>query len=141
MRVLLVDDEPSIRKTTSLAVETMGHEVVGVANGARALKAVEETSFDVCFLDLRLGAEDGLEVLGKLLAASPALAVVMFTAYANIATAVEAMRRGAFDFIPKPFTPDPNSRRPRQSRQDALAGVALAAAGIAAGRRSARGES
>ena len=106
MRVLLVDDEPSIRKTTSLAVETMGHEVVGVANGARALKAVEETSFDVCFLDLRLGAEDGLEVLGKLLAASPALAVVMFTAYANIATAVEAMRRGAFDFIPKPFTPD-----------------------------------
>ncbi len=106
MRVLLVDDEPGIRKTTGLAVETMGHEVVGVPNGARALKAVEEAAFDACFLDLRLGTEDGLEVLGKLLEASPSLAVVMFTAYANIATAVEAMRRGAFDFIPKPFTPD-----------------------------------
>src|SRR5581483_1146188 len=50
--------------------------------------------------------EDGLDVLDRLLKAQPALVVVMFTAYANIATAVEAMRRGAFDFVPKPFTPD-----------------------------------
>jgi NtrC-family two-component system response regulator AlgB len=106
MRVLLVDDEPSIRKTTGVAIETMGHEVVGVASGARAIKAVEESAFDVCFLDVRLGSEDGLTVLQKLLETAPNLAVVMFTAYANIATAVEAMRRGAFDFIPKPFTPD-----------------------------------
>jgi len=70
------------------------------------LKAIEEETFDACFLDLRLGDDDGLDTLAKLLAAQPALAVVMFTAYANIATAVEAMRRGAFDFIPKPFTPD-----------------------------------
>jgi NtrC-family two-component system response regulator AlgB len=55
---------------------------------------------------VKLGADDGLEVLAKLLKIQPALAVVMFTAYANIATAVEAMRRSAFDFIPKPFTPD-----------------------------------
>jgi NtrC-family two-component system response regulator AlgB len=67
---------------------------------------VEEESFDVVFLDLKLGMEDGLEVLAKLLKAQPALNVVMFTAYANIATAVEAMRRGAYDFVPKPFTPD-----------------------------------
>jgi NtrC-family two-component system response regulator AlgB len=106
MRVLIVDDETSIRKTSRLAVETMGHEVVDVPSGNRALKALEETPFDACFLDLKLGEEDGLEVLGKLLKVAPTLAVVMFTAYANIATAVEAMRRGAFDFIPKPFTPD-----------------------------------
>lgn len=106
MRVLLVDDEQSIRKTTSVAIETMGHEVVGVPSGSRAVKAIEESSFDACFLDVRLGNEDGLTVLGKLLETNPSLAVVMFTAYANIATAVEAMRRGAFDFIPKPFTPD-----------------------------------
>src|SRR5262249_50280374 len=61
---------------------------------------------DACFLDVKLGADDGLEVLAKILKTQPGLAVVMFTAYANIATAVEAMRRGAFDFIPKPFTPD-----------------------------------
>ena len=106
MRVLIVDDESSIRKTCRLAVETMGHEVTDVASGVRAVKAVEETAFDVCFLDVKLGAEDGLEVLARLLQSAPTLAVVLFTAFANIATAVEAMRRGAFDFIPKPFTPD-----------------------------------
>ena len=106
MRVLIVDDEPGIRKTTRIAVETGGHAAAEAANGLRALKALDEENFDAVFLDLKLGAEDGLEVLAKLLKAQPALAVVMFTAYANIATAVEAMRRGAFDFIPKPFTPD-----------------------------------
>jgi NtrC-family two-component system response regulator AlgB len=106
MRVLIVDDEPSIRKTTRLAVETMGHEVMDVPNGVRALKALEEAPFDACFLDVKLGTEDGLDVLARLLKVAPALAVVMVTAFANIATAVEAMRRGAFDFIPKPFTPD-----------------------------------
>ncbi|HEY8932085.1 MAG TPA: sigma-54 dependent transcriptional regulator, partial [Rariglobus sp.] len=106
MRVLIVDDEPSIRKTTGLAVEAMGHDSVGVPNGLRALKEIETESFDACFLDVKLGAEDGLAVLEKILKLQPALPVVMFTAYANISTAVEAMRRGAFDFIPKPFTPE-----------------------------------
>jgi len=106
MRVLIVDDEPSIRKTTGLAVEAMGHEPVGVPNGLRALKELETEAFDACFLDLKLGTEDGLVVLEKLLKAQPTLPVVMFTAYANISTAVEAMRRGATDFIPKPFTPE-----------------------------------
>lgn len=106
MRVLIVDDEPGIRKTTGLAVQTMGHEAVSVPSGVRALKTLEEGPCDVCFLDLNLGAEDGLAVLEKLLQAQPSLVVVLFTAFANISTAVEAMRRGAFDFIPKPFTPD-----------------------------------
>ncbi|ACB74927.1 sigma-54-dependent transcriptional regulator [Opitutus terrae] len=106
MRVLIVDDEASIRRTTRIAVETTGHAVTEAASGARALKLLEETSFDAAFVDLKLGAEDGLDLLSKLLKAQPQIAVVMFTAYANVATAVEAMRRGAFDFIPKPFTPD-----------------------------------
>jgi two-component system, NtrC family, response regulator AlgB len=106
MRILIVDDEASIRKTTAIAVQTTGHEAVEAPNGARALKLVEGEGFDVCFLDVKLGAEDGLVVMDKLLQASPGLAVVMFTAFANIATAVEAMRRGAIDFIPKPFTPE-----------------------------------
>jgi NtrC-family two-component system response regulator AlgB len=70
------------------------------------LKALEDDACDACFLDVNLGTEDGLSVLEKLLKAQPSLVVIMFTAYASIATAVEAMRRGAFDFIPKPFTPD-----------------------------------
>ncbi|MDR0353447.1 MAG: sigma-54 dependent transcriptional regulator [Opitutaceae bacterium] len=106
MRVLIVDDEPSIRKTTGLAVETMGHTVVDAPNSLRALKLLEEAPCDACFLDVNLGAENGVEVLDKILKAQPGIAVVMFTAYASISTAVEAMRRGAFDFIPKPFTPE-----------------------------------
>ncbi|MEO6874482.1 MAG: sigma-54 dependent transcriptional regulator [Opitutaceae bacterium] len=106
MRILIADDEPGIRKTTRIAVETAGHTALEAPNGLRAVKALEEENFDAVFLDLKLGADDGLEVLAKLLKAQPSLAVVMFTAYANIATAVEAMRRGAFDFLPKPFTPD-----------------------------------
>jgi NtrC-family two-component system response regulator AlgB len=106
LRLLIVDDEPGIRKTTRLAVESAGHTATEAPNAARALKFADEEAFDACFLDVKLGADDGLEVLAKLLKIQPTLAVVMFTAFANIATAVEAMRRGAFDFIPKPFTPD-----------------------------------
>ena len=106
MRVLIVDDEPSIRKTTRIALETVGHSAAEAATAARALKAVTEEAFDAVFLDLKLGADSGLETLGRILQTRPAPAVVMFTAYANIATAVEAMRLGAVDFVPKPCTPD-----------------------------------
>ena len=106
MRTLIVDDEAGIRKTTRLAIESAGHGAAEAATGARALKAIEEETFDVVFLDLKLGTDDGLVWLEKLLKVQPTLQVVMFTAYANIATAVEAMRRGAYDFVPKPFTPD-----------------------------------
>jgi len=106
MRILIVDDDSGIRKTTAMAVEFIGHKAETATNGLRALKILEEAPCDVCFLDLNLGNENGLDVLEKLLKAQPGIAVVMFTAFANISTAVEAMRRGAFDFIPKPFTPD-----------------------------------
>lgn len=106
MRTLIVDDEAGIRKTTRIAIESAGHEAAEAPSGPRALKALEEQAFDVAFLDLKLGSEDGLVWLEKLLQAQPTLHIVMFTAYANIATAVEAMRRGAYDFVPKPFTPD-----------------------------------
>ncbi|MBS0632404.1 MAG: sigma-54-dependent Fis family transcriptional regulator [Verrucomicrobia bacterium] len=106
MRVLIVDDDPGIRKTTRIAVEIAGHAAAEAPNGLRALKLLDEETFDACFLDVKLGTEDGLEVLGRLLKTQPGLPVVLFTAYANIATAVEAMRRGATDFMPKPFTPE-----------------------------------
>ncbi len=106
MRVLIVDDEPSIRRTTRIAVESSGHSASEAPSASKAIKAAEEDGFDAVFLDLRIGADDGMEVLARLMKLRPAPAVILFTAYANIATAVEAMRQGAFDFIPKPFTPD-----------------------------------
>jgi NtrC-family two-component system response regulator AlgB len=106
MRVLIVDDEPSIRRTTRIAVESSGHTAAEATNASKAVKAVEDEGFDAVFLDVKLGADDGMDVLDRLMKLRSPPAVILFTAYANIATAVEAMRRGAFDFIPKPFTPD-----------------------------------
>jgi NtrC-family two-component system response regulator AlgB len=105
MNILLVDDEPSLRKSLRLALETMGHRISEASRGAQAQDVLAHKQFDVAFLDLRLGDEQGLDVLPALLRMASGLAVVVITAYATIETAVEAMRRGAIDYLPKPFTP------------------------------------
>ncbi len=105
MRVLIVDDEPNIRRTLHVALEAMGHSVEEAATGTDALKRAEGRPFDVALVDLRLGVESGLDLLEPLLAQLPRLAVVVITAHASFDTALDAMRRGAFDYLPKPFTP------------------------------------
>jgi NtrC-family two-component system response regulator AlgB len=106
MRLLIIDDEENIRRTTAVVLESMGHETAGAESRAAALKELESGRFDIAFLDLKLNNENGLELLPELLRINPRLEVVVFTAYASIETAVEAMRRGAVDYIPKPFTPE-----------------------------------
>ncbi len=106
MDILIVDDEKSIRLTTSLALEGDGHYVEAVEDGALALRRIKEETFDLVFLDLRLGDEDGLEVLQKIVAMKPQQLVTIFTAHASIPTAVKATQLGAFDYLEKPFTPD-----------------------------------
>ena len=106
MRLLIVDDEANIRKTTSVALEGMGHETAVAENSAAALKQFDAARFDVVFLDLKLNHESGLELLPQLLKLDAKLDIVVFTAYASIENAVEAMRAGAVDYIPKPFTPE-----------------------------------
>jgi len=105
LNVLVVDDELNIRKTLAIALETEGHKVTAVSNVQDAQAQAARRSFDLAFVDLRLGADDGLDLIPLLLATSPWLKVIVITAYASIDTAVEAMRRGATDYIPKPFTP------------------------------------
>ena len=106
MRVLVVDDERNIRQTLATALESMNHEVVTASTGEEALQRVEADGFQVILLDLKLQQESGLDLLGEILRRDPNVAVVMVTAYASIETAVEAMRRGAYDFLAKPCTPD-----------------------------------
>ncbi len=103
--ILVVDDEINIRKSLSLCLETEGHHVVAVSNGRDAVIEASRQSLDVAFLDIRLGTSNGLDLIQPLLAVSPWLKIIIITAYASIETAVEAMRRGASDYIPKPFTP------------------------------------
>ena len=105
MNVLVIDDDTSLRRSLRLALETLEHRVTEADCGDRAKQLLGHTVFDVAFLDLRLGTEQGLELLPELLQLAPGLDVIVVTAYATIETAVEAMRRGAFDYVPKPFTP------------------------------------
>jgi NtrC-family two-component system response regulator AlgB len=101
----VVDDEINIRKILSVCLETEGHKVSAVSNFQDALAEASRKSFELAFIDLRLGTDDGLELIPALLATTPWLKIIVITAYASIDTAVEAMRRGATDYIPKPFTP------------------------------------
>jgi two-component system, NtrC family, response regulator AlgB len=103
--VLVVDDEANIRKMLSLCLETEGHRVAAVGTAGDAIAEVSRRSFDVAFVDLRLGVSSGLDLIPELLNISPWIKIVVITAYASIDTAVEAIKRGATDYIPKPFTP------------------------------------
>lgn len=103
--ILVVDDEINIRKTLSVFVESRGHRVTAVSNSRDAVREAELHVFDIAFVDLRLGAENGLDLVHSLLRVCPQIKIVVITAYASIDTAVEAMKRGAADYLAKPFTP------------------------------------
>jgi two-component system, NtrC family, response regulator AlgB len=105
LQVLVIDDEKNIRVTLAACLEGMGCRVVAVATALSALAALESQTFDLAFLDLHLQEMSGLELLPKLLALDSRLPIVIITAYATIETAVAAMKRGARDYLPKPFTP------------------------------------
>jgi two-component system, NtrC family, response regulator AlgB len=103
LRVLIIDDEANIRITLSLCLEADGHDAIAVDSIADSIEAIARQAFDLVFLDVRLGLDNGLDFLPQLRAESPWAKVVVITAYASIETAVEAMRRGATDYLPKPF--------------------------------------
>ena len=103
---LVVDDDAGVRQSLRLCLEAAGARVLGVATGGAALEALDRGHFDVVFLDLWLGADAGMELLPEILARQPGAGVIVVTAYASIESAVIAIRRGAVDYVPKPFTPD-----------------------------------
>ena len=103
---LLIDDEPSLRRTLRTALEAMGHTVTEAASGPRGPRTARQAAVRPRLP--RPAARPGVRARPAAGAAAwrPGLGVVVITAYATIDTAVEAMRRGAFDYLPKPFTPD-----------------------------------
>ncbi|MGH7810460.1 MAG: sigma-54-dependent transcriptional regulator [Candidatus Binatia bacterium] len=103
--MLVIDDEKNIRATLSLCLEQAGCQVTAVSSAESALSALAQQPYDLTFLDVRLGDTSGLDLIAKLLADCPDLLVVVITAYATIDSAVEAIKRGASDYLPKPFTP------------------------------------
>ncbi len=105
-RVLVVDDEASIRFVLRETIEAAGHEVTECSSGDAALEAIAEQDFEVAFFDIRMPGPSGLELLGQLRATGRRPAVVIMTALNSFENAVEAMKRGAFDYLLKPFSTD-----------------------------------
>lgn len=101
--ILLVDDEPNILKTVSIALESAGFLVTAFADPVEAMEAVRQNVFDLAFIDLKMQPIDGMEVLEGIRKISPDTTVVLMTAHGTIDSAVEAMKKGAFDYLQKPF--------------------------------------
>jgi NtrC-family two-component system response regulator AlgB len=105
LRALVIDDEKNIRATLTLCLEQFGCEVTAAASAESALDALARQRHEIAFLDLRLSGSSGLDLIPRLLADAPDVMVVVMTAYATIDSAVEAIKRGAAEYIAKPFTP------------------------------------
>jgi len=102
-RILVVDDQRNMRVTTAIVLRQAGYDVTEAADGASAIQCIAAEPFDVVLTDLRMGEVDGMEVLRGAVEISPCVQVIVMTAYGSIESAVEAMRRGAYDYISKPF--------------------------------------
>ena len=103
MDFLVIDDDKTFRDATIYLIEDQGHYAEGVDSGELGLATLKEDKFDAVLLDVNLGKENGLEVLTRIQELHPQIPVVMFTAQGGVKVAVEAMRRGAADFLEKPF--------------------------------------
>jgi NtrC-family two-component system response regulator AlgB len=104
MDFLVIDDDKTFRDATCLLIDSEGHYAQGVCSGELGLAELKEGKFDSVLLDLNLGPEKGLDILEQIRKVQPNLPVVIFTAQGSVRNAVEAMRRGAVDFLEKPFT-------------------------------------
>ncbi len=103
-RILVVDDQANMRASTALMLNQAGHVVDQAASGPQAIEAVQTKPIDVVLTDLRMSPMSGLELLEKLKELTPSTQVLVMTAYGSVESAVTAMKMGAVDYIPKPFT-------------------------------------
>jgi len=103
--ILVVDDEINVRTVFSDILKKEGYYVRGAKDGYEAIKAVDEESFDLVLVDLEMPRMNGIETLENIKKRKPQLQVIIYTEYGSIATAVEAIRKGAVDYLNEPFSP------------------------------------
>ena len=102
--ILIVDDDKNMLEVLNLRLEAEGYRVTAVSGVPEGLSAVENEAFDLALVDLKLeGKEDGIGLMEKIHRAAPEMPVIILTAYGTIGTAVEAMKRGAYSYLTKPF--------------------------------------
>lgn len=102
-KILIVDDEKDICKALELLLKREGYSTTSVYSGEDAIEKLKAENFDIVITDLKMGRVDGMAVLDKAKEINPDTPVIMMTAFASIESAVEAMKRGAYDYIVKPF--------------------------------------
>jgi DNA-binding NtrC family response regulator len=105
-RVLLVDDEMNMAKTQAKILQRKGYAVDTASNGREALRLLDESDFDVVVTDLKMPVMDGMQLLREMNAKERGCAVIVLTGHGTIESAVEAMQRGAVDYLTKPCNPD-----------------------------------
>ncbi len=113
-KILIVDDEPALRQTLARILHQAGMEVTTAENGEQGLAFLETTSFDVVYMDIHMPGMAGLDVLDVVHSRYPGLPVLLLTAQPDLNSAVEALRRGATDYLLKPIKPEAIIERTRQ---------------------------
>jgi signal transduction histidine kinase len=105
-KILIIDDEEVVRDSCALILAGGNYQLASAENGIMGLNLAKEFQPDLVFVDLKMPGISGLEVLAKLRDLDPNIVSIVITGFATVASAVEAMKNGAYDFLPKPFTPD-----------------------------------
>jgi two-component system, OmpR family, phosphate regulon sensor histidine kinase PhoR len=105
-RILIVDDEQSIREGSERILSRMGCTVFTASRGEEGLALLDREQIAIVLLDMKMPGIDGMDVLREITKKYPDILVIIITGYATVETAIEAMKKGAYDFIPKPFEPD-----------------------------------
>jgi signal transduction histidine kinase len=104
--ILIIDDEEVVLDSCAQILKGSSYQLTTANNGVRGLELIQECQPDLIFVDLKMPGISGLEVLEKIQEIDPTIVTVVITGFATVSSAVDAMKRGAYDFLPKPFTPD-----------------------------------
>jgi len=121
IRLLIVDDESELLESLGSALSRRGMRVATAASAAQALERLDERLLDVVVLDVRMPGMDGIELLGRIKASQPDAEVILLTGHPSVATGVDGMRRGAFDYLTKPYEIEELTRRIHEAAASARA--------------------
>ena len=105
-RLLIIDDEEVVIDSCTQILRGSNYRIASAMNGDLGLNLVKEFQPDLVFVDLKMPGISGLEVLEKIREYDPTIVTIVITGYATVSSAIDAMKNGAYDFLPKPFTPD-----------------------------------
>ena len=127
-KILIIDDEEIVLDSCTHILANSGYQIVTAGNGTLGLEKLEKENPDLVFVDLKMPGISGMEVLEKIQEYDTTIVPIVITGFATVSSAVEAMKKGAYDFLPKPFTPDEMrliARRALDRRKLVLETIAL----------------